>query len=435
MPLLAFTLAQLAENSGRGDELSSARYEQLGGVQGALTLQADAALAEAMTASGRSQDDVIGSLLRLVTVDDQGRPTRWRVARGDVSGLALTELDAFVARRLLITDSDGDLPVIEVAHEEFLTAWPPLAAAISDRATGLRARRDVELAAADWVASGRGTQKLWEGGQLAAAVAATGVDRPKPWVELGASAVDFLRASRRRDRRRRRRLISVLSVLLVMALVGGGIAFVQGANARRQLDVATARQLLTQADAVRYSDPRTALRLGIAARRIDNSDETRTWLDSVVSQTPFGGRLAGTGDGFDGVNSLAFSPDGRMLAVCNCRSQLGLILWDLTTPGGPRRIGKPISYEDYITKLAFSSDSHHLLGAGPDGSIAGWDVTNPARPRELGNHLIGTPALDRVVAFSPAGTLLATSDRGSTVQLWDSSAPDRPRAVGAPLDE
>src|SRR5262249_2529537 len=45
LPLLAFTLAQLAEGVSRGGKLSTARYGQLGGVQGALTLQADAALA------------------------------------------------------------------------------------------------------------------------------------------------------------------------------------------------------------------------------------------------------------------------------------------------------------------------------------------------------------------------------------------------------
>lgn len=38
-----FTLAQLADGVTRGGQLSCARYEQLGGVQGALTRQADAA--------------------------------------------------------------------------------------------------------------------------------------------------------------------------------------------------------------------------------------------------------------------------------------------------------------------------------------------------------------------------------------------------------
>jgi hypothetical protein len=53
-------------------------------VRGALVREADAALAEAVTVSGHSQDGVIAGLLRLVTVDKQGRPTRWRVPREEL---------------------------------------------------------------------------------------------------------------------------------------------------------------------------------------------------------------------------------------------------------------------------------------------------------------------------------------------------------------
>jgi hypothetical protein len=93
LPLLAFTLAQLAEGVSRGGQLSVARYEQLGGVQGALTRQADTALAEALTAGGRSSEEVVAGLLRLVTLDEQGHPTRWRARRDELPTPVLTELD------------------------------------------------------------------------------------------------------------------------------------------------------------------------------------------------------------------------------------------------------------------------------------------------------------------------------------------------------
>ncbi|MGB6164794.1 MAG: toll/interleukin-1 receptor domain-containing protein [Pseudonocardiaceae bacterium] len=53
LPLLAFTLAQLAEGISRGGHLSAVRYDQLGGVRGALIRQADMALADACNATGR----------------------------------------------------------------------------------------------------------------------------------------------------------------------------------------------------------------------------------------------------------------------------------------------------------------------------------------------------------------------------------------------
>jgi hypothetical protein len=43
----------------------------------------------------------------LVTVDEQGHPTRWRVPRDELPELVTRELDAFVARRLLTTDTDN----------------------------------------------------------------------------------------------------------------------------------------------------------------------------------------------------------------------------------------------------------------------------------------------------------------------------------------
>jgi hypothetical protein len=65
------------------------------------------ALADARAASGRTPAAVVGGLLRLVTVDEQGRPTRWRVDRAELPEPVRRELDAFVARRLLTTDSDS----------------------------------------------------------------------------------------------------------------------------------------------------------------------------------------------------------------------------------------------------------------------------------------------------------------------------------------
>src|SRR4051812_10576470 len=236
LPLLAYTLAQLAEGVARGGRLSFGRYEQLGEVRGVLGGQADAALAEAVTAGGRSRDRVIRELLRLVTVDEQGRPTRWRVRCDEIPEHALTELQPFVDRRLLITDVENGHVVLGVAHEAFLSTWPPLTEAITAAASALRARRQVEQAAKEWVDSGQAPVRLWERGQLAAALADTGArlrsgrtapgadpaeDPPAPerrsplrWprrhravvadrVELSAHARDFLATSIRRDRRRR----------------------------------------------------------------------------------------------------------------------------------------------------------------------------------------------------------------------------------------
>jgi hypothetical protein len=307
LPLLAYALAELADGVNRGGELLTSRYEQIGGVQGALTRQADAALAEALKVSGRTQDQVISELLRLVTVDEQGRPTRSRIHRDELPKHTVAELDAFVARRLLITDDEDNAVVIGVAHEAFLSAWPPLAQAITKASSALRSGHTVEVAAADWAKRDRPPDRLWEGAQLAAAVADTGArlktgrqpgaaasaDLPDPsprsWlsrfrrdrllvtdrVHLGRTALEFLQASVRRDRRRRQRATTILSTLLVLAVVAAGVAFVQQRAAQEQQRLATARQLVAQAETTRDRDPRTALRLGLAAHRIHPDRDTQ----------------------------------------------------------------------------------------------------------------------------------------------------------------
>jgi hypothetical protein len=161
LPLLAFTLARLADGVERDGQLSAARYEQLGGVQGALTHQADLALADASAASGRGRAEVIAGLLRLVTVDEQGRPTRWQVPHGELPEPVVRELETFVRRRLLTTDTDQDRVVVGVAHEAFLSAWAPLAQAINENVSALRARRAVEQAATEWNTKGCPPARLW----------------------------------------------------------------------------------------------------------------------------------------------------------------------------------------------------------------------------------------------------------------------------------
>lgn len=66
LPLLAYTLAQLAEGVGRGGRLLTSRYEQLGEVQGALARQANAALTDATAVSGRNRDQVVEDMVRLM---------------------------------------------------------------------------------------------------------------------------------------------------------------------------------------------------------------------------------------------------------------------------------------------------------------------------------------------------------------------------------
>ncbi|MFI9388489.1 TIR domain-containing protein [Kutzneria sp. NPDC052558] len=430
LPLLAFTLAQLAEGVGRGDELSMARYDSIEGVQGALSRQAEAALAEAMAATGRDRAAVIAGLLGLVTVDEQDRPTRWHVRRADLPAEVSTELDAFVAHRLLTVDTVDDEALIGASHEKFFTAWRPLAEAIKSTADALRARAKIEEAAAGWDHAGRKPEALWERGQLSVAVGSVGK------VDLSPVGREFLRASAQRNRSRRRRLIATATVLLVIALVAGVIALVQQGiageqqrQAREQAMVATARQLVAKSDASLATDPRTALQLAVAAHRINPGPETYSALQRALTTTPYAGQLTGVASP---VSSMAYSSTGRYLAAGY--SSGAIMLWDLRDPLHPKQVGDPFIGFDSPVRLAFAANDSRLVTAGGRGAVVIWDLADPAHPRQLGNPVKDQKNVDLDAWLSPDGTVLATSGKDSPgIQLWDLTDPAQIRPYGPPL--
>lgn len=446
LPLLAYTLAQLSDGLRRGGTLSSQRYDALGGVRGALLQQADSAL-RATTAGRR---DVLAALLSLVTVDEHGRPMRRHTHD------SRPELDEFVKRHLLTTDTIGGKLAVGVAHEAFLTEWPPLAEAISEHAAALRTRRAVEHAATEWSASGRTPSRLWQGAHLHVAH-----EDVTGRVDLTTTADDFLRASVRHDRRRRTRTVTVLSVLLVLALVGAAVAYNRQlmaqdrqAEAEQRQRVATVQRLVSQADALAAANAGIALRLGIAALHIDPANPSaKASVAQILTNTGYVGTLPDqneiaygprasllAGASADGVvtvqgrfrwhrlaadgtslRKLVFSPDGRTL-VTTSDTESGALLWDLTGTE-PQRVG-PVLSGWPITDIAFAPGTGTLAIMARDGNLRVWDVSEPAQAHTVGPHLDGHAGA-RSVAFAPGGKLLA---RG--LELWDRTDPQRPRRAG-----
>jgi WD40 repeat protein len=130
---------------------------------------------------------------------------------------------------------------------------------------------------------------------------------------------------------------------------------------------------------------------------------------------------------FRGAGAVALSPDGRILAGTTAESVRAaevVHLWDVGDPSRPRELVLPEGRRLGVASLAFSPDGR-LLALGRDsGAIDLWDVTHPSMVRPL-STLTGHGGRVRSLAFAPSGHVLAGSGADGTVRLWNLAEPAR----------
>ncbi len=124
----------------------------------------------------------------------------------------------------------------------------------------------------------------------------------------------------------------------------------------------------------------------------------------------------------DAVNSVAFSPDGKLI-LTGGRDKTAR-LWDAATS---RPLGQPMEHSEEVKSVAFSPDGKTILTGSLDKTARLWDA---ASGRPLGQPLEHSAAVSSA-AFSPDGKTIVTGCLDKTARLWD-AATGRP--LGRPLE-
>ncbi len=112
-----------------------------------------------------------------------------------------------------------------------------------------------------------------------------------------------------------------------------------------------------------------------------------------------------------GIMSIAFSPDGKTLAVA--ARDMTIKIWDVGT--GQRSTFHGHTHAVYC--VAFSPDSKILASASGDKTVKLWNLATG----EVLATLEGHTELVTSVAFTPDGKLLASASSDKTVKLWDAA--------------
>ncbi len=160
--------------------------------------------------------------------------------------------------------------------------------------------------------------------------------------------------------------------------------------------------------------PRASVAISPNGLLIAASSVGRVLLLESVSGRQWYGFDRHLGDG--GVQAIAFSPDGRLLAVGHGGSEGIVRIWEVLTA---KEIVTLHGHAGGVNVIAFSPNGQRLASAGADSSILVWDLALPAGPDlkalTLGDAWNLLDSENAKLAYQAMGAMINAGEKAVTI--------------------
>jgi WD40 repeat protein len=123
------------------------------------------------------------------------------------------------------------------------------------------------------------------------------------------------------------------------------------------------------------------------------------------------------------IYSLAFSPDGKLLATAGFDNLVKL--WDFAAGG--KEIRTLTGHVGPVYSVAFHPDGKTLVSSSDDKTIRLWNVADGKLIRELKGH----GGIVDSIALNPEGKVLASGSADKSVRLWNPADGKEVKTLGS----
>jgi WD40 repeat protein len=411
LPLLEFALTQLWSKQTDG-WLTHAGYNEIGGVEEALAIHAEAVYAQ-LDERDRSRAQQV--FMQLVRLGEGVEATRRLATRDEVKSENWDLVRRLADARLVVTNRNelSGEETLEIVHEALIRNWGRLERWIQVDGEFRYWQEQLRSLIRQWESSGKDEGALLRGKPLSDAE----YWQSKRIDELSLGEKHFIQLSLglrdneiNKEKRRRQLIVSGLTAGLMLALSLAGLAWWQSQKARISEINSSTSSAETFLTANQEFDALIAsIKAGSRIKStfgVDNHTRVQV-VDALLQAVNFVTERNRLQKHNDTVNSVAFSPNGHLIATASRDKTVKL--WNREG----RELHTLRGHTQEVNSVSFSPDGHLIASAGKDQTIKLWDQDGT-----LLKTLHGHKAEVTSVSFSPNGHLIVSAAWDKTVKFW-----------------